>query len=214
RVFTWNDNKDLLLLKEITAEGVLQHKSKSRERGACWLVANNLGNNFPNVEVTSRAVRDRYRMLERRHKSKMAEEERATGISGEELTEGDALLEELTERQLHGNDDNEKKRRKSGETFEWLREKAEFDKTMKEEELKERGEERVSQREEKMMFVQQMQLMQENNNTQVSQIMQQQDYQQQQQQFSMTQQQMLAIIQQQQQTQVLVNLFKNNQSNN
>ena len=261
RVFTWNDNKDLLLLKEIAAEGVLQHKSKSRERGACWLVvANNLGNNFPNVEVTSRAVRDRYKMLEKRHKSKMAEEERATGISGEELTEGDALLEELTEmneeterrveenniqkkataekergqalemrqramerigetrkRQLHGNDDHEKKRRKSGETFEWLRQKAELDKTMKEEELKERREERVSQREERMMFVQQMQSMQENNNTQVSQIMQQQDYQQQQQQqqFSMMQQQMLAIIQQQQQqTQVLANLFKNSQSNN
>ncbi|CAB4018761.1 Hypothetical predicted protein, partial [Paramuricea clavata] len=263
RVFTLNDIKDHLLLKEIAAEGVLQHKSKSRERGACWLVvANNLGNNFPNVEVTSRAVRDRYRMLERRHKSKMAEEERATGISGEELTEGNALLEELTEmneeterrveenniqkkatvekergqalemrkramerigetrkRQLHGNDDNEKKRRKSGETFEWLREKAELDKIMKEEELKKRREERVSQREERMMFVQQMQLMQENNNTQVSQIMQQQDYQQQQQQqqqFSMMQQQMLAVIQQQQQqqqTQVLVNLFKNNQSN-
>lgn len=95
-MFIWNDKKDILLLKEIAAEGVLQHKSKSR--GAGWLVvANNLGSNFPNVEVTSRAVRDRYRMLERTHKSKMAEEERATGISGEELTEGDALLEELTE---------------------------------------------------------------------------------------------------------------------
>ena len=136
----------------------MQHKSKSRERGAGWLVvANNLGSNFPNVEVTSQAVRDRYRMLERRYKSKMAEEERATGISGEELTEGASLLEEETERrveensiqkkatvekesgqalemrqramerigetrkwQLQGNDDQEKKRRKSGETFEWL----------------------------------------------------------------------------------------------
>ena len=50
---------------------------------------------FPDIEITSRAVRDRYKTLERKHKFKNAQEERGTGLGGEELTEGEMLLEEL-----------------------------------------------------------------------------------------------------------------------
>ena len=92
----WNQQKDLLLLKEIAGEGVLKHKAKSRERGTSWLnVANKLAPSFPHIEDTSRAVRDRYKTLEKKHKFKNAEEERGTGLGGEELTEGEMLLEEL-----------------------------------------------------------------------------------------------------------------------
>ena len=64
----WNQQKDLLLLKEITVEGVLKHKAKSRERGTSWLnAANKLAPSFPHIEVTSKAVRDRYKTLEKKN---------------------------------------------------------------------------------------------------------------------------------------------------
>ena len=111
-------------------------------------------------------------------------------MGGEELTEGEMLLEELidieeeTERRVEEeseekkaaaerdrgqalemrqralgrlgetrkrgqeNEEREKKRRKSGETFDWLREKTAMDRKLKEEEMKERRQERESQREE------------------------------------------------------------------
>lgn len=92
----WNQRKDLLLLKEIAGEGVLKHKVKSREKSTSWLnVANKLAPNFPHIEVTSRAVRDRYKTLEKEHKFKNAEEQRGTDLGRVELTEGEMLLEEL-----------------------------------------------------------------------------------------------------------------------
>lgn len=63
-VVVWTEPKDLLMLKEVAAEGVLQHKLKSRERGAGWLaVASRLQPSIPNVDVTARAVRDHFGML-------------------------------------------------------------------------------------------------------------------------------------------------------
>lgn len=74
----------------------MQHKMKSRERGAAWLyVANRLAPSFPSVEITSRAVRDHFKVIERKRKFNMAEKERSTGIAGDELTEAEGLLEEL-----------------------------------------------------------------------------------------------------------------------
>ena len=76
---------------------MLHHKLKSREWGAGWLfIAKKLQPSFPGIEVTARAVREHYVVLERKNKNKMAQEKRATGISGE-LTEAEGLLEELSE---------------------------------------------------------------------------------------------------------------------
>jgi hypothetical protein len=104
-----------MLLKELAGEGVLHHKLKSRERGAGWLIiAKKLQPSFPGIEVTAPAVRDHYGVLERKHENKMAQEERATGISGEELTEVEGLLEELieiyeeTERRVEGGNEIKK----------------------------------------------------------------------------------------------------------
>jgi hypothetical protein len=81
----------------------------------------------------------------------------------------------------------------------WLR--AAMESALREEELKEKRQERESREQERSMFAIQMNTMQ-----------QQQQQQQQQQEFLMMQQQMMAIMEQQQpqQTQVLVNIFKNN----
>ena len=146
-------------------QGCPQAQSKiQRERSTSWLnVANKMAPTFPNIEITSKAVRDRYKILQRKHKLKNAEEERGTGLGGEELTEGEMLLEELidieeeTERRVEESEEKKaagenrgqalemrqralerlgetrklgpkkggtgEKRRKSGQTFDRLREK-------------------------------------------------------------------------------------------
>ena len=104
------------MLKEVAAEGLLTQKQKSRERGAGWIaVAPRMANVFTNIDVTSKAIRDRYNIPVGKHKFKLAQEERASGICGEKLTEKEALLEELislsgeTEKRA-GDEDNEKKK--------------------------------------------------------------------------------------------------------
>ena len=53
----------------------------------------------PEFRVTARAVRDRYAVLISRHKLKQRDEEKASGIDVPELTELDALLETIRERE-------------------------------------------------------------------------------------------------------------------
>ena len=62
---------DIELLREVAAEGVLKHKAGSREREAAWQVAaNKLSSTSQNMEVTSRAVRDHFKSLEKRQRKK------------------------------------------------------------------------------------------------------------------------------------------------
>lgn len=66
----WNDNKDLQLLKEIAAEGVIKHKYLSRERGSAWQTAADSLNGYKEggfKELSARSVRDRYTVLQKKH---------------------------------------------------------------------------------------------------------------------------------------------------
>ena len=110
-----------------------------------------------------------------------------------------------------------KKRRRSGDMFNWLSERIELGKEEKEQGRKEKKEEREDQKAQQMEFAQlvhttqqqfsvQMKLSEQYLQHQMQQ--QQQQEQQQQQQFAMLQQQMMAFMQQQQQqTQLLANLI-------
>ena len=52
----WNREKDITLMREVAALGVLTHKSGSKERGQLWQqVAENLNQN-DEFYVTNRAV--------------------------------------------------------------------------------------------------------------------------------------------------------------
>ena len=101
-----------------------------------------------------------------------------------------------------------KRRRSGGETLEWLRERAAVDTEMKEREMKEKREERETQK----SYIKEMEAMRQQQNEEVKlmqqqmlhlvqqqQQHQQQQQQQQQQQFALLQQQMIAMSQQQQQ---------------
>ena len=112
----WSNAKDLQLLKQIAVEGVLTHKQRSKDRGTKWQkVADNIIVSVGH-DLTFRAARDRYNMVAKKYRARMAREERATGEGGEELTENESLLEELieiedeTERQMENENEAKNKR--------------------------------------------------------------------------------------------------------
>ena len=96
----WKTECDLLLLEEIVVSGPYQYKSSTRERGKIWEdITERLNANdaFKNRLGNKRAVRDRYTLLAKKFKKRMAEEERASGVSPE-MSEQDKLLEQIIER--------------------------------------------------------------------------------------------------------------------
>jgi len=68
------------------------------------LVADSL-NAIPEFDVSSRSIRDRFKTLSKKVKSKIARQQRESGGGEEELTEVEALVEELNEI----NEESEKK---------------------------------------------------------------------------------------------------------
>ncbi|XP_065063939.1 calponin homology domain-containing protein DDB_G0272472-like [Rhopilema esculentum] len=97
---TWTLEHDTLLCREILVEEPYLFKMGTRERGHSWdNVANNLNRiGQPHFMVDQRAVRDRFLKLERSFKRKMAEEERASGISPPEPTELEQAVQDIIER--------------------------------------------------------------------------------------------------------------------
>ena len=74
----WSNDKDLVLLKVMAAEGVLVHKQGSGEHGTHW---QNVADNISGMghEVTSRGVRDHFNLMAKKYQARMAREERSTG---------------------------------------------------------------------------------------------------------------------------------------
>ena len=92
----WTEAHDIFFLKEILHFQPWQHKKGSVRRGEVWgNLACHLGRSSdPEFCVTQRSVRDRYLLLERRHRKKVSEDEKASGTSLE-LSEVDMIMEEI-----------------------------------------------------------------------------------------------------------------------
>ena len=123
----WTQECDLLLLQEIVMSQPYKFKPSTRDRGQVWegITARlNATELFHDRLRNKRAVRDRYQLLSKKFKNKMAEEERASGISPE-MTETDKLLEQIVEQfeeserdageQSEKNDQNKENERKKTE---------------------------------------------------------------------------------------------------
>ena len=83
----WNEERDILLLREMAASGIFLKKSGSRERGNSWQnIAKNL-NAHNDFIVTLRAVRDRFPNIMRKYKSKARKEIAASRLGEEEPNE-------------------------------------------------------------------------------------------------------------------------------
>ena len=92
----WTEEQDLLLCREILISQPYKFAFGSRERGHCWSeVANRLNEcEQPKFTVDQRAVRERYAKIEKYFKSRMAKEERESGINTEE-SELDQAIQDI-----------------------------------------------------------------------------------------------------------------------
>ena len=86
-----------IMLQEMAAEGVLYHKLKSRSREISWQRVVDKVNVLPNFDANVKSIRDRFRLLAKKHKDKIGKGERSTGGGGVDLSEVEILLEELIE---------------------------------------------------------------------------------------------------------------------
>ena len=91
----------MLLAREMLTVEPYKCKNRSHESGQAWdLIAANLNSvHAPRFRVSQKSVRDKGRILLKNFKLKVREEEKASGIEVPELSELDAALEEIAEKE-------------------------------------------------------------------------------------------------------------------
>ena len=100
-VMEWTDDHDILLLREMIASELFQFKKSSPNRGKIWESVQERLNKLDNPKFVikeKRGVRDRWNLLQAKFKRMQREELQASGIDCE-LSEKDALIEELCEKE-------------------------------------------------------------------------------------------------------------------
>ena len=105
----WTYDHNVVFVHEVLHQAPWLCKYGTTERGDVWKsIAESLnGMKNPTFKVSQRSVRDRYSNMERNHKIKVSEENRASGISLEE-TELDQAMEEIIQLFEEHDRDNEK----------------------------------------------------------------------------------------------------------
>jgi hypothetical protein len=102
RPMEWSEEHDVLFLREMLARNIFGAKKGSPARGLAWeAIVDSLNEiHSPKFQLKDKkAVRERWNLLRKKFSKKMNEEEKASGISVEELTEKESLIEELVERE-------------------------------------------------------------------------------------------------------------------
>ena len=112
----WTKAHDTLLCREVLALEPYKHKKGSNEAGKIWTDISQSLKNCQELKfkqnLSQRAVRERFSLLQARYKEKERELEiRASGISPEQ-DELDVLLEEITEREKAAEENREDAHRK------------------------------------------------------------------------------------------------------
>ena len=100
RPMEWSEEHDVLFLREMLARNVFGTKKGSPARGLAWeAIVDSLNEiRSPKFQVKDKIERERWNLLRKKVSKKMSEEEKASGIFVEELTEKESLIEELVER--------------------------------------------------------------------------------------------------------------------
>ena len=102
----WTREHDILLCREVLALELYKHKKGTNEAGRLWdEIAKNLGGcqtvRFKS-NLSQRAVRERFNLIQGRFKENEKTELAASGISVPEQDELDLLLEDIAERERDG----------------------------------------------------------------------------------------------------------------
>ena len=134
RPMEWSEEHDVLFLREMVARNVFGTK-KGSPASLDWFVeaweaiVDSLNEiHSPKFQLKDqKAVRKQWNLLRKKFSKKMSEEEKASGISVEELTEKESLIEELVEREdtIQAKAESASKQQlKDNETTEDIRKKA------------------------------------------------------------------------------------------
>lgn len=94
----WTEDHDVILLREILASDLFSFKKGSVARGERWESITEKLNQVKTLSFhlkDKKTVRDRWVLLQKKYKAKMHQEETASGISVDDMSEIDVLLEEL-----------------------------------------------------------------------------------------------------------------------
>ena len=191
----WTREHDILLCREALALEVYKHKKGTNEAGRLCQTVRFKSN------LSQRAVRERFNLIQGRFKENEKIELAASGISAPEQDELDVLFENIAERERDaidirnqalermgqtkkrksedGQEPKERKsRRSSNEALQFMQEKAESDKAFREEELKIRKkEEETKAAQFQAMFTQQQSFLQAMTQQQAQQQQQNQHMQ-------------------------------------
>ena len=98
----WSEEHDIILLREMISREIFSFKKGSPDRGKTWESIQEFLNQMENPKFhikEKRGVQDRWNILQGKFLKRMREEEAASGIECEELSEKDTLIEELSERE-------------------------------------------------------------------------------------------------------------------
>ncbi|XP_068701218.1 uncharacterized protein [Montipora foliosa] len=137
KLMEWREEHDVLFLREMLARNIVGTKKGSHARGLAWeAIVDSLNEiHSPKFQLKDKkAVRERWNLLRKKFSRKMSEEEKASGISVEELTEKESLIWELVEREdtIQAKAESASKQQlKDNETAEDIRKKASLKETKK-----------------------------------------------------------------------------------
>jgi len=100
RANEWTEIHDTLLCREVLLEEPYKYKKGSNEKGKKWTEIAEALNKSEEVKfkVTQRGIRERMERLQKRH-LEMKEEESATGIAVDDVTELETLIGEIIDRE-------------------------------------------------------------------------------------------------------------------
>jgi len=130
RAIEWTEDHDVILLREILASDLFSFKKGSVVRGERWESITEKLNQVKTLSFhlkDKRAVRDRWVLLQKKYKAEMHQEETASGISVDDMSEIDVLLEKLAGKEENLNkvgDAQSRKQKEDKSKAEDIRQKA------------------------------------------------------------------------------------------
>ena len=97
----WTEMHDTLLCREVLLEEPYKYKKGSNEKGKKWTEIAEALNKSEEVKfkVTQRGVLERMERLQKKYSEKKKEEESASGIAVDDITELETLIGEIIDRE-------------------------------------------------------------------------------------------------------------------
>ena len=97
----WTEIHDTLLCREVLLEEPYKYKKGSNERGKKWTEIAEALNKSEEVKfkVTQRGVRERMERFQKKQMEKKKEEESASGIAVDDVTELETLIDEIIDQE-------------------------------------------------------------------------------------------------------------------